>query len=158
MVLLSGNSLQKSDFQKAFRQIVNSCDYTLKIDSLGGDFRAAMEFVREIKMSDLENHLRLEIHCAGSSAAYILFSLNCKKLVGPNAKIIIHGGRISVEANEFFDGKGCEDSREYYYANKGFVALHFPKKMDEFVATNYAEISAEEYLKQNIVNTKRLAV
>jgi ATP-dependent protease ClpP protease subunit len=152
LVYLQGESLTKEDFNSALETVLSG-DTVVKIDSLGGDFRSAISFVKEIKKNpNLEAHLLLEIHTAASSAAYVVFSLNCAKQMHSNGNFIIHGGFVSAEANELFDGGGCKDSKEFYLANKNFIAENFPEKLDFFVATNEVRFSAQECLKQGVVH------
>ena len=162
MVRLKGESLKRSDFTSALKKIIAG-DYNLSVESLGGDFRAAMEFVREIKRQNLEKELTIHIDgFVGSAAAYVVFMLDCKKTMVPWGVLNIHGGRLdNVELNEFFDDSGCRESREYYMANKKFVEKHWPEFLDQIVARNEFAVSAYECLRTGIIHSlkqERLAV
>ena len=152
MFHLASHNLDDVDFFNAL-EVIKKGELEIQINSLGGDFRAATDFVQKIKDGGFEEKLVLHIISASSAAAYVVFSLNCRKQMSVGGRLQIHGGWIEDEANALFDGDGLGAGLKYYSVNKNFVKKHFPERLDEFIAGNRVTISAQECLDRGIVNS-----
>lgn len=103
----------KSESYLSFKQAIESSPNTkeLIINSLGGDFAAAVAIGKLVKLKGL--NVKVEGACASACANYIFIAGN-KKIIARNAVVLFHGG---MQQEGFFDAAKSTKSGERSHTN-----------------------------------------
>lgn len=129
---------------------------SIEINCPGGDTASAMKFIKAIKSESLEEKLSIHVTMAGSAAAHIALSLECRRTIYPEGIIVIHGGRISGELNELFLTGLWREMQTYFRETLSLIdKISTRRRKDAFYATNYLTLTKEEIAQAGIEYIER---
>ncbi len=115
------------------------------IDSPGGDYLAAMDFIKTVRKEGLVKNLSFKIVLANSAAAYIVLALQCPRTLTPGGRIIVHGGKIEAELIDFFLSSLGRKTKAYLDAiMKILREIVTPERVDTFTTSYTLELTREE--------------
>lgn len=161
-VLLRGY-LSKEVLETAFDEINRLVsdqkpECILIIDSDGGDFVPAMDFVRSVQKLNIR--LALKIYNAQSAAAFVTLSLRHYAEMKFGTAMVFHRGFLKLEAPDIsYEGKVPESMllslREYNAELEGILTkcgVKDPKLWAELHGSGRLNLSGDQCLKLGVVN------
>lgn len=162
-VLLRGY-LSKKEFEEAFQEIDrfdlfdDEGECILVVDSDGGDFQPAMEFVGKVR--ELGTRVLVKVYNAQSAAAFVALSLKHYAEMKGGTVMGFHRGFFKLEAPDIsYDGKVPEPKllalREYNAELEGILSkcgVKDPKLLAELYGRGWLNLSAELCLELGLVN------